>query len=447
MQSCLKSCGDCASAKNFPGCRRTGTRKSRAPSGRAARHRGRPDVDEAELVHRAADAGDRGVRHPQVALHALAAHVEPAVAEPRRLLDGVVADLERQRRRARQDLQALDLDLDLARREVRVDGVRRARGDLADGLDDEFVAQLVAAVRLLEDELDLAGVVAQVDEDEPAVVAPGVDPAGDRQALPDVLDDVALRTGCRASSRRERSDDLCRDRPFHRAFPRGGSSRRRRARTTSVAAPVRAPCVSCPFTDRPAKSMSAARPARRSSCRSACATAGSPPSTTTNTSSGTGSRTTFSFSSASSSRSMPAPKPMPGRRRPADLLDEPVVAPAAADHRVRVLLRPHELERGARVVVEPAHERRIEDVRHAEPVEPCAHLVEVRAAVVAERVADLRRVVERLAQRRILHVEHLQRARRTLVQSLPRRAGRCARRAIRSAARRTRAGTRRRRSS
>ena len=33
MQSCLKSCGDCASAKNFPGCRRTGTRKSRAPSG------------------------------------------------------------------------------------------------------------------------------------------------------------------------------------------------------------------------------------------------------------------------------------------------------------------------------------------------------------------------------------------------------------------------------
>ena len=30
--------------------------------GRAARHRRRPDVDEAELVHRPADAGDRGVR-------------------------------------------------------------------------------------------------------------------------------------------------------------------------------------------------------------------------------------------------------------------------------------------------------------------------------------------------------------------------------------------------
>ena len=33
MNSCLKSCGDCASAKNLPGCSRTGTRKSRAPSG------------------------------------------------------------------------------------------------------------------------------------------------------------------------------------------------------------------------------------------------------------------------------------------------------------------------------------------------------------------------------------------------------------------------------
>ena len=127
------------------------------------------------------------MRHPQVALHALAAHVEPAVAEPRRLLDGVVAHLERQRRRAREDLQALDLDLDLAGREVRVDGLRRARGDLADGLDDELVPELVPPVGLLEDELDLARVVAQIDEDEPAVVAPGVDPAGDGQALPDVL--------------------------------------------------------------------------------------------------------------------------------------------------------------------------------------------------------------------------------------------------------------------
>ncbi len=33
MSSCLNSCGDCGRAYQEPGCRRTGTRKSRAPSG------------------------------------------------------------------------------------------------------------------------------------------------------------------------------------------------------------------------------------------------------------------------------------------------------------------------------------------------------------------------------------------------------------------------------
>ncbi len=33
MRSCLNSCGDCGSAYQLPGRSRTGTRKSRAPSG------------------------------------------------------------------------------------------------------------------------------------------------------------------------------------------------------------------------------------------------------------------------------------------------------------------------------------------------------------------------------------------------------------------------------
>ena len=33
ISSCLNSCGDCGSAYQVPGCSRTGTRKSRAPSG------------------------------------------------------------------------------------------------------------------------------------------------------------------------------------------------------------------------------------------------------------------------------------------------------------------------------------------------------------------------------------------------------------------------------
>ena len=67
-----------------------------------------------------------------------------------------------------------------------------------------------------------------------------------------------------------------------------------------------------------------------------------------------------SFSSASSRRSRPAPKPIPGVGGPPICLDEPVVAAAAADRRVGVLVRPDELERRARVVVEPAHERRVD---------------------------------------------------------------------------------------
>ena len=49
---------------------------------------------------------------------------------------------------------------------------------------------------------------------------------------------------------------------------------------------------------------------------------------------------------------------MPGVGGPPICLDEPVVAAAAADRRVDVLLRADELEGRARVVVEPAHERR-----------------------------------------------------------------------------------------
>ena len=123
---------------------------------------------------------------------------------------------------------------------------------------------------------------------------------------------------------------------------------------------------------------------------------------------------------------MPAPKPIPGRRRPTDLLDQVVVAPAAGDGRVLVLDRPDELERRPRVVVEAAHERRDERVRHARRVEVGPDRGEVLDACGAERLADLRRLVERIADRRRLRevvVEHPERAdvdlrSRVLVESL-----------------------------
>ena len=92
-----------------------------------------------------------------------------------------------------QDPQLVDPHLDLAGRQVRVDELGRARHDLAGRLEDELVADLVRSlgrggrVLRVDDELDLARVVAEVDEDEPAVVAAGVGPAGNRDAPAGIL--------------------------------------------------------------------------------------------------------------------------------------------------------------------------------------------------------------------------------------------------------------------
>ena len=101
-----------------------------------------------------------------------------------------------------------------------------------------------------------------------------------------------------------------------------------------------------------------------------------------------------------------------GRRRPADLLDQAVVAAAAADRRLRAVLRADELEGRARVVVEPAHEGRDELVGDAVRVEVAANRGEVLAALVAERLADRGRLREHLPHVRRLGGEVVERAQR-----------------------------------
>ena len=80
-------------------------------------------------------------------------------------------------------------------------------------------------------------------------------------------------------------------------------------------------------------------------------------------------------------------EPHAGRaRRTTELLDEAVVAPAAADGVLgRVERVRRELEQGAGVVVEAAHQAGVEHVRDAEGVEPGAHPVEVGAALAGDR--------------------------------------------------------------
>src|SRR5260370_3105592 len=82
MRSCLNSCGDCGRAYQLPGLRRTGTRKSRAPSGGGPGQVRRLDVDEPVLVHHVAEQV-RGLRpDAERAGRLLAADVEVAVLDP-----------------------------------------------------------------------------------------------------------------------------------------------------------------------------------------------------------------------------------------------------------------------------------------------------------------------------------------------------------------------------
>src|SRR5581483_11708588 len=112
--------------------------------------------------------------------------VEPAVAEAQLLVDVLLVELERQRRRGREDVELRDLQLDLARRDVRVDRLGRALDDLAGRADDELVADAVrdpgglGGALGVDHELADPALVAEVDEDQAAVVAAAGDPAGER---------------------------------------------------------------------------------------------------------------------------------------------------------------------------------------------------------------------------------------------------------------------------
>ncbi len=97
---------------------------------------------------------------------------------------GLARDRQRQLVGARLDGDFARAKLDLAGRHLRVDRFGRARDDLAGHRDDAFGAQPVEHVERaaagIGDDLGQAVMIAQVDEQHPAVIALAVDPA--RQA-------------------------------------------------------------------------------------------------------------------------------------------------------------------------------------------------------------------------------------------------------------------------
>src|SRR5690606_15235519 len=150
--------------------------------GRRGDEHGRLDLDEALLLHRAPEGAVGHRPGPEVALHAAAAQVDVAVAEPDGLvgLDAVV-DRERRRLGRAQDLDRAVPDLDLAGGQV---GVGGALGPDADDAGDAHHPLVAHVDRAVHDALDDALAVAQVDEREVlAVLAAAGDPAAQRHGL------------------------------------------------------------------------------------------------------------------------------------------------------------------------------------------------------------------------------------------------------------------------
>src|SRR5262249_6168125 len=135
----------------------------------------------------------------------------------------------------------------------------------------------------VEDELDDAGAIAQVDEDEAAVVAAAVYPAGDPRFAVDQVAEHLPAPGVAVLVRLQR-------RKLHHASPPVISATRLPASTGRCSplvmsrswapwawrirtrrAPIRSACLNWPLRPRPPRSSSAESPALRSSPTRTCA--------------------------------------------------------------------------------------------------------------------------------------------------------------------------------
>ena len=160
---------------------------------RALNQDGRLDFQKAARVQEVADVFDQPVAQDEVLLHRRAAQVEVAVAQPQTFVGaGVISDVERRRAGGVEDGHGGGLHFHLAGGHRRVGGAGRARLHLAPNLHHPLLPQLVGnAGRLpmqfrVADHLHHAGAVAQVDEDDAAVVAAAGHPPGQGYFRPGV---------------------------------------------------------------------------------------------------------------------------------------------------------------------------------------------------------------------------------------------------------------------
>ena len=149
------------------------------------------ELGEALILHAPSNAGDDLRAQHDVFVHMLAPEVEKAVAQPGLFRKVAVAvHLDRQRFGGGLERERIGDHLDFAGRKVRVDGLVAARHHLAGDGDHPFETDMlgIREERLLrlEHHLGQAEMIAKVDEEELAVIALSVHPAG----KPDLLADI-----------------------------------------------------------------------------------------------------------------------------------------------------------------------------------------------------------------------------------------------------------------
>ena len=159
------------------------------------------ELDEALRLHPPADARDDFGAQQDVLLHQFAAQVEEAVAQPGLL--GVVAlgvDLERQEIGRRLEHEIIGDQLDFPGRQLGIDRLGAARdhmaGDGEHALQPGALGEREEAVLGLEHDLGDAEVIAQVDEQQLAMIALPMHPARQAHVCPTCPGAARRSCGC-----------------------------------------------------------------------------------------------------------------------------------------------------------------------------------------------------------------------------------------------------------
>ena len=184
--------------KELPGMRTAGHQVIARPFRGGLRQHGRLDVDEPGLIQILTHGARDPVAQHQALAHLFAAQIQVTEAQPHLFTDGLV-ELKGQRFRAVQNLQILAQHFDLPGFQVGVCGAGRPGPHQPRHLEHEFIAHAFRRgkhVRLvrIENDLQQALAISQIDENDPTVITSTLGPAGhgDRLADQRLVDQAAI---------------------------------------------------------------------------------------------------------------------------------------------------------------------------------------------------------------------------------------------------------------